>query len=435
MEVSLEPTFERQYGSLHDAVDNFFTASSPQRAATQRHQEAMERTALITEFLPAPSQRPFWLFGIDTTPALRPFAAKLSDRGVVYHPNPAPGNRPIGVGHTYSVLAWLPERKAGEAPWVVPLSCERVPTSTTDQAVAAGQVAGLLDNAQLPFADALTVEVVDSAYSRARYLHAVGGYPNHIVVARLAGNRTLYRIAPEDGPSRRGHPRWHGTPFTLDDERTWGAPVETLQWEWQTSRGRPLRIVLQRWNDLLMNGKRDVPMHTHPFDVIRGRVFDDEGHLVFKRSLWLMVMGEHRREIGVRPCYEAYRQRFDLEHFFRFGKNHLLMDRYQTAEIEHEENWWELACLAYILLWLAAPLAAAVPRPWERFLPTLNNRPIPGPAQVQRDFGRIIRQFGTPAQSPERRGKSPGRAKGWSPGVRPRQPVVFKNRSPPQKAA
>jgi hypothetical protein len=133
VEVSLEPTFERNYSSLHDAVDNFFTASSSRQAVAQRRQRAMERLEIIAGFLPTPSQHPFWLFGIDTTPGLRPFATKLADRGVVYHPNPAPGNQPIGIGHRYSVLALLPEREAGDAPWVVPWSCARVPTNTTDR--------------------------------------------------------------------------------------------------------------------------------------------------------------------------------------------------------------------------------------------------------------------------------------------------------------
>jgi hypothetical protein len=333
------------------------------------------------------------------------------------------------------VRALRPEREAGEAPWGVPLSGERVPTRTTDRAVAVDQRAGLLSHPRRPFADALTVEGVDSWYRRARSLHPVGGYANHVVVARLAANRTRYRVAPEERPPRRGHPRGSGAPFTLDDERTGGASAEELQWEGRTSRGRGVQIVLQRWTDRLMRGQRDAPMHTRPFDVIRCRAFDEEGTLVFKRRLWLIVMGERRREIGVHPCDDAYRQRFDWEHVFRFGKHHLVWDPYPTPEGEHEENGWELACLAATPLGLAASRAAAVPRPWERSLPMLSNRPIPGPTQVQRDFGRMIRPFGTPAQSPEPRGKSPGRPKGGSPGVRPRQPGVFKNRSPPQKAA
>jgi hypothetical protein len=310
-----------------------------------------------------------------------------------------------------------------------------VPTDKTAREIAVRQVAGVLTNERLAFAGELTVEVVDSHYSRARYLSPTGGYDNHVVLARVARNRTFHRFAQVEGPPRRGHPRWYGTPFKLDDESTWGTPDEEVQVEWHTGKGRVLQVTLQRWNDLLMRGKRDAPMQERPFDAIRCRAFDEQGKPVFKNTLWLMAMGERRREIGLRQAYEAYRQRFDLEHFFRFGKNKLLLDRYRTVEVEHEENWWELVCLAYTQLWLAAPLAATLPRPWERYLPALKNRSIPGPAQVQRDFERIIRQFGTPARSPKRRGNSPGRAKGQSPGMRSRKPVVFKSRSPPRQAA
>ena len=435
MEVSLEPAFEREYSSLHDAVDNFFAGSSEEQALAERRRQATKRLEIMAEYLPEPRKRAFRLFGIDTTPGLRPFAAKLADRGVVYHPNPAPGNKPIGVGHSYSVLALLPEREAGDAPWVVPLSCERVATDKTAREMAVGQVAGLLSNERLAFAGALTVEVVDSYYSRARYLNPTGGYDHHVVLARVATNRTFHRFAPVEGPPRRGHPKWYGEPFKLNDEGTWRAPNEELRVEWYTSKGRVLQITLQRWNDLLMRGKRDAPMHERPFDMIRCRAFDEQGKPVFKNTLWLLLMGKRRREVGLRQGYEAYLQRFDLEHFFRFGKNKLLLDRYQTAEVEHEENWWELVCLAYTQLWLAAPLARNLPRPWEHYLPAFKNRDIPGPAQVQRDFGSIIRQLGTPACSPKPRGNSPGRTKGQSPGIRPRKPVVFKSRSPPRKAA
>ena len=101
-------------------------------------------------------------------------------------------------------------------------------------------------------------------------------------------------------------------------------------------------------------------------------------------------------------AYQAYCQRYDLEHFFRFGKTKLLLDRYQTPCVEHEEHWWQVVCLAYIQLWLAAPLAVWFPRPWERYAVTEAARAVPGPGQVQRQFERIIRQLGTPAQLPKR---------------------------------
>jgi hypothetical protein len=87
----------------------------------------------------------------------------------------------------------------------------------------------------------------------------------------------------------------------------------------------------------------------------------------------------------------------DLEHFpstgsghrFRFGKNHLRLDRYQTPEVEYEENWGELVCLAYIQLWLARSLAVSLPRPWGCYLPERKERGVPGSSEVQRDLGRI----------------------------------------------
>jgi len=119
-----------------------------------------------------------------------------------------------------------------------------------------------------------------------------------------------------------------------------------------------------------------------------------------------------------------------VEHFFRFGKQRLLMTAYQTPEVQHEENWWQLAQLAYVQLWLARHLAEAMPRPWERYLPQFHtqaeNQEI-SPSMVQRDFGRIIQEIGTPAQSPKPRGKSPGRTKGERQQPRKRHKVVKKS--------
>ncbi len=48
------------------------------------------------------------------------------------------------------------------------------------------------------------------------------------------------------------------------------------------------------------------------------------------------------------------------------------------------------------------------------------------PSTVQRDWQRIVSEFGTPAKAPEPRGKSPGRMKGECPGKRERYPVIKK---------
>ncbi len=124
-----------------------------------------------------------------------------------------------------------------------------------------------------------------------------------------------------------------------------------------------------------------------------------EGQQVWP-PMWLIAIGSRRHQLTCLDIYQSYRQRFDLEHLWRFGKQRLLMAAFQTPEVKHEENWVQLTLLAYTQLWVARELAQQLPRPWERYLPTNVNSKIT-PSGVQRDFSRIIAQIGTPAASPK----------------------------------
>ena len=101
------------------------------------------------------------------------------------------------------------------------------------------------------------------------------------------------------------------------------------------------------------------------------------------------------------------------------------MAAYQTPDVEHEENWLTLVQLTMVQLWLACGLAGVRLRPWERYLPQRASG-VAAPSQVQRDWERIIRLIGTPAQPPKRRGNAPGRVKGVRLNPRPRRPVIKK---------
>lgn len=176
-------------------------------------------------------------------------------------------------------------------------------------------------------------------------------------------------------------------------------------------------------------------MHNVPFTLVRIRCLKPNGKSAFKKDLWLIIVGKRRDELNLLDLYEAYRQRFDIEHYFRFGKQKLLMTAFQTPDVDREENWWQIVQIAYTQLWLAAPLAQQLPRPWEKYLPQPEGQ-IATPSQVQRDFGRITRQLGTPANSPKVRHKGTGRPLGSTLPPRPRHSVVKKgNRSQLKKAA
>ncbi len=433
VELSLSPLFPRQYSSLHDAVDNFFVPSSPGKAKEERHTQQQLRMRLLAAQSPDPVVRNFSLFGLDTTGQPRPYAKTLADRGIQYHPNPAPGNKPIVVGHSYSVLAALPEKKDRTSPpWVIPLLIQRVSTDEKATKVGAAQVKDLLEDKTLPFASKLSALVADTSYSAREFLGQVVKHTNLATIVRVRGNRKFYRIPKQDDlPKGKGHPTWYGEPFDMKDSTTWGEPDATELVPLTLRNGRVCQVEIQAWYNLLMLGKRDIPMHSYPFTLILIRVKDTHGEEVFKHPLWLIIIGERGQEITLRDAYGAYRQRFDLEHFFRFGKHKLLMASYQTPDVEHEQNWWEIVGLSYALLYVEAPLAHNIFQPWERYLsqakePKSEN--LPSPSMVQRNLPLIIRQIGTPASFPKPRGKSPGRAKGYSPGKRERPPVIIKGK-------
>ncbi|WP_219884695.1 transposase [Merismopedia glauca] len=181
-----------------------------------------------------------------------------------------------------------------------------------------------------------------------------------------------------------------------------------------------------------MKGTKDYKMHNCPFTLLQVVVSDETDKPLWK-PIWLIVMGNCREQICLLDCYEAYRQRYDLEHLFRFGKQRLLMNSYSTPSTHHEENWFQLTLLAYVNLWVFRKLAVILPRPWEYYLTQDKSLKIT-PSLVQRDFGRIISQMGIEVNSPKRRGYSPGRIKGTKQVPRPRYQVIKKS-TPGQKVS
>lgn len=430
VELSLSPYFHRHYSSVNDAIDNFFDASSSQDSETERRKKEREMMRIVAKELEPPQRRKFWLFGMDATPVPRRFANTLSDRGFVYQPNTLRGNKPVTIGHQYSHMAFLPEKTAGP-PWIVPLLVRRITTQQTETQVGAEQVEALMNDKALPFHDGLCVQVEDSRYTTPQFLSQVGRHDNLITIARLRSNHNLYRSSVAQ--SGRGHPTWYGECFRLHDTTTWGEPDEVSETPHISRRGHTYTVHIQAWHNLLMRGKRDYPMHDLPFTLVRIRMLAADGRPVFKRTMWLLVMGDRRHQLSLLEVHQAYTQRYDLEHFFRFGKQRLLMASYQTPDVEHEENWCHLVQLAYVQLWLARCLANTISRQWERYLQKPRSG-VAAPSMVQRDFGRIIQQIGTPVAALKPRGKSPGRVKGTKLAPRERYPVVKKVKKVPKAA-
>ena len=128
-ELSLSPLFPRSYNSIYKAIKESFNTTS-QETNNEVEVEVEKPNNLIrvvSELIEQPQKRPFYLFATDTTPHPRPDAKTLAERGYIYQPNTIKGNKPISVGHCYSLLSILPEKETdSHAAWAVPLSGERV---------------------------------------------------------------------------------------------------------------------------------------------------------------------------------------------------------------------------------------------------------------------------------------------------------------------
>ena len=428
VELSLNTCFRRGYSSLFKAIADY------------QPEEAKKNLAkLAAPYLSEPVQRPFWLLGVDVTPVSRPYALRIEDRGYVYQPNPIRSNKPITIGHQFSDVFALPERTrpagAVHTPAklnnrVIPLSTERVKSRDDKEMVGAKQIRTLLEDEEMPFHNRLCAEVMDSSYSKPAYLEANRDNSKLVTIVRVRSNRIFYRQpGSSDHYEKRGHPTWYGKSFSLKDTHTWSSPDEKVTTAFTSYRGRVYRVEIQAWFDLLMRGERKptlLLMQDYPFTLVRICLYNGQGEMAYQNPMWLIVMGEERRKLSLIDVYEAYKQRYDIEHFFRFGKQRMLLTHYQTPEVEHEGKWWYLVHLAYLQLWVARQYANNLPHPWERYLRVMKDK-CPSPAMVQRDFGRIIRLFGTPSGIPKQRGKSAGRRKGAVLAVRARQPVVFKH--------
>jgi len=377
------------------------------------------------------------LFASDVTPAPRPFAKKLADRGIVYAPNPAPGNKPIAAGHAYSVLAYLPEKnQPSDAPWVLPLSMDRVDTAEKGPEVGPKRLCELINSETLAFKHALCVHVGDSSYFTQPIRQITTSSKQLVNIVRLASNRVVY--APSTDSSKR---KYDKKVMKLNQVATYDPPDQRLEMYSTTSKNRPIMVEIQVWHDRLFRGTRKFKGYENPCNLHRIRVFDTETKRpMFKRALWLAVDGERRHELKPTVVYACYRQRYDIEHFFRFGKQRLLMDKFQTPERIHEENWWQIVQLAYVQLYLGHDICEQIPNPWERYLPKFK----PGPEEVissrinpscaQRSFAKVLEQVGTPAADVRKTKPGEGRQQGETQDKRPDKPIVFKKSRAKHKA-
>ena len=387
VELSLNPLHRRNYCSITRVLDECI----PINEVTEFKKKTV---SLLSEACPKLNERFYHVLAVDCTPNSRVFSPTLEDRSFVYVTNTIAENKPVTIGYQYSVVAYLPEKNEQSPPWLIPLSCERVHTNEKAVLVGMKQISHCIQS-QKKFSERPLVSVGDSAYSHSSCLVEANNNPNQIHIARVRNNRTFYYTNNQIKKlSQKGRPLCYGDKHSLKDERTWSYSDECVEFEVISKKGYLQKIKIDCWNNMMMRGKQQEKMFEKTFRLIRIRVYKSTGELLFKRPMWLIVSGEKHFKLSLKEIFNIYRQRFDIEHFFRFGKNKLLMNKLQTPDRMHEETWWQLVMVAYTQLYLANNIAKNTVNPWEKYLPSQRlSQEEKSPSQVQRDFKQLLRRL------------------------------------------
>ena len=424
IELCESPYFEREYSSITDAIGDGLSAANGWDSMTKIQYDHIrnndDRVVMI----------------VDTTPQPRQSAHCVEDRCIVYSPNPAPGNKPITIGHEYSTISLLPnEAAAQEKHWLVPLDTQRVKSGEKGNEVGMGQISRCITN--LSLTNTLVISVADSKYGTLPCRKLVSEHPNWVHLFRFNSTRNIFAPASTEDTTS-GNIKRYDDAMKLNDSTTHSEPDEIVQRTITTRSGKTYQLAIKVWRDQLLRGSKQFKGYEHPVTVMQLTAIDANGKSLYKNPLWLGLVGERRNEITSLEAYQYYDRRYDIEHYFRFGKDKLLFDRYQTPNVKHEEDWWRMTALAYTQLYLARNLAPILPKKWERYLPSyqVDNEKstiTATPSQTQRGFSRVLDTIGTPAKPCKPRGNPQGRAKGENQKKRSRHPVIFK--SSPSKSS
>ena len=425
VQLSEAPYFERQYTSITDGIADGLV---PSKFTLKKMAPTLYDLENASTDEPTNDRV---LLVVDCTTNPRPSARKLEDRHVTYAPNPAPGNKPICVGHEYSTVAMVPnDALSREKHWLIPLCTERVPSDKKGHEVGMDQIKTCMESMDLQ--QTLVVSIADSKYGTEACRKKVSETPNWVHLFRLNSTRNVYSLAEDiNSEDKVKNKKRYGKKMTLNKASTHSSPDECVTTTMINGRGQPYSVTIKVWYNQCVRGSRQFKAYQHPMTLYQITVLDEQGKGLYKKPMWLALSGQRRHELTAEDAFNYYRLRYDIEHFFRFGKDKLLMHAYQTPDTQYEEAWWNLSSASYAQLYFARDAVPLLPKKWERHLPsykTIGDREkvIATPSQTQRGFSTVLEQVGTPASACIARGIPKGRALGETQTQRKTHPVIFK---------
>jgi len=256
VELSNSPYFKRQYTSITDAI-----ADGLPEAKWEEIRCIIYKTCK-TAHAQAPHR-----FIVDCTGNKRAYAKKLEDRTVTHFPNPAPGNKPICVGHQYSVLSILPnDILENQKHWLVPLSVQRVKSHEKGNEVGMEQIIQSIEEHGLQ--NDLCISLGDSLYGTEKCRSLVSGQNNLVHIFRLNNKRNIYAM-PTSEAKPSGRKKEFGKKINLGDVATHIPFHQEERLSHVNKKGKKLNITIRAWSNMLLRGSRKFRSSEHPMNVVQ----------------------------------------------------------------------------------------------------------------------------------------------------------------------
>ena len=239
----------------------------------------------------------------------------------------------------------------------------------------------------------------------------------------------------EDIEGQKGRPKYFDkdNPFVLNKEETHGEPDEIATTTWRTKRNKERTIHISKWKNICMKGHDDAGIQRELFSIIRIQVHDKHGHRVYNNDLWLMYYEKGSVNLNLIEIWEDYRSRFNIEHFFRFGKNNLLMTAFETETTEHEENWIRFVMYAFHQIYHGRNITEYMPRKWDRKRTLKKGDTLP-PSIAQRGMLILLQSLDAVSRPNKTRGISEGRKLGSKLKAKENAPVIKKGKKKTKKS-
>ncbi len=439
--LSESPYYRYQYSSICDTISNLCTDEIGFKKVLKEVQ-----TFLSLYYASLPGAK--IVLQTDTTSIKKPHSPTLEGRGYVPIPNNSvPGNKPVEVGFKYSSV-----HMSKSNGWSVPLAIERVKGNQTVIGLTKSQIEMLFENEGLDFSGRLVVNTADSYYGQAAYLEGTYNQADLVNIVRLRSSKTIYSKSDKQQEGS-GRPAKYGTKFNLcaqsgdykiyrkdkeyicKQQSIFEHPEDDYQQYCTTMKnGRAVIVQIHRWNNMLIKSSKGHDMKDKPVDVLSVRFVndDDEQKPVFNKEMYLCISGKRKAELQTIEAQQDYRIRWDIEPSIRLAKQQLLLNAYQTPNIQHLDNWMLVVQLAYGLLYAASDEAKHICQKWQKYNAVekqAEQQPRLTMSQTKKAMPNLLSTFDVKPFIPQKSVNSIGRIKGQKQEPRQKYPVLKKKKN------